>query len=211
MSSPPDRGPSKPPIILPLQPGQVATPSPPPEKAPPFPATPPDEKPDVTPDATRLDKTNELLLTEWKEVRESLRYFGNKRFAQLTVFIAANGFLINACFARDNPLPGLWCGLFGVLLALIFRNLEKGSVEFFTEFAKRGLMIEDQLKVIRLIHCRPARDLATSATYWMYWLALFGWFGIMVLDLSGIQIPKFHVQWSDIQESWKALWQRRLP
>lgn len=49
----------------------------------------------------------EILLAEWKDVRESLRYFGNKRFAQITVFVAANGFLFNAVYKQIRNVASL--------------------------------------------------------------------------------------------------------
>jgi hypothetical protein len=51
-------------------------------------------------------EAEQILIQEWKEIRETLRYFGNKRFAQLTVFIAANGFLLDSYLAAPRQILG---------------------------------------------------------------------------------------------------------
>ena len=133
------------------------------------------------------DKEKEILLAEWQEIRESLRYFGNKRFAQLTVFIAANGFLVNAIYAafrdgqRLKTTPALTAALIGLVVTVLFYVQEKSSVDYFTTFLERGKQLERELELLELMtHHRPRADRGTRATFWLYktvgllWL-LFGW------------------------------------
>ena len=49
----------------------------------------------------------EILLEEWKEVRTRLRHFGSKRFVQLTVFIAAAGFMFTELLKPTAPHPAV--------------------------------------------------------------------------------------------------------
>ena len=51
---------------------------------------------------------DEILLEEWKEVRTTLRHFASKRFAQLTVFIAAAGFMFSELLPPATPHPPSW-------------------------------------------------------------------------------------------------------
>lgn len=133
------------------------------------------------------DKEKEILLAEWREIRESLRYFGNKRFAQLTVYIAANGFLVNALYAAlkdGHPLsttPALTAALIGLVLTVVFYIHEQSSVDYFTKFLERGRALERELGVIELMSKhRPKADRGTRATFWLYeavgllWI-LFAW------------------------------------
>ena len=62
----------------------------------------------------------EILLEEWKDIRETLRYFGNKRFAQLTVFLAAEGAAISAFLGAGHANPNRVFQIAGLLLAVLF-------------------------------------------------------------------------------------------
>ena len=118
----------------------------------------------------------EILLAEWKEVRESLRYFGNKRFAQMTVFIAANALLFHAVYTGLGRLARIEAGLVGLGLAGLFLVLEYGSSRFWKRFADRGRRIEQQLVHLELIrYYRPASDVATWDAYGFYVLTAIGW------------------------------------
>jgi len=120
---------------------------------------------------------NRFLLEEWKEIRESLRYFGNKRFAQLTVFIAATGFMLKALFDQTDQRSLLVVRIIGICLSILFFVMEKRTVEYIDAFVKRGEQIEDQLQHIQLIHKRPKKRIVsgTIATYFLYGLVLSFW------------------------------------
>ncbi|MCH9034962.1 MAG: hypothetical protein IID42_10735, partial [Planctomycetes bacterium] len=114
---------------------------------------------------------NGILLAEWKEIRESLRYFGNKRFAQLTVFLAAEGATINAFLSPSEDLSRLVFQSAGLLLAVLFFVMELSSVTYWKDFAARGEEIETTLKLLKLMtkHRQSSgTDSATKATYFLY-------------------------------------------
>ena len=69
---------------------------------------------------------DEILLEEWKEVRTSLRHFGSKRFAQLTVFIAAAGFMFAELLKPAAPHPAV--RVLGIVFPLLFLLMEISSV-----------------------------------------------------------------------------------
>ena len=127
---------------------------------------------------------NGILLAEWKEIRESLRYFGNKRFAQLTVFLAAEGATINAFLSPSEDLSRLVFQSAGLLLAVLFFVMELSSVTYWKDFAARGEEIETTLKLLKLMtkHRQSSgTDSATKATYFLYvsvalfWVSSFVW------------------------------------
>jgi hypothetical protein len=118
----------------------------------------------------------EILLAEWQDVRESLRYFGNKRFAQITVFVAANGFLFNAVYKDNATVTRPEAAVAGIALAVLFFVLELGSVQFFERFAERGRAIEAELGDLKLMrYFRPRTDWATEAAYALYVFVGLAW------------------------------------
>lgn len=132
-----------------------------------------------------MDKP-ELLLEEWKDIRESLRYFGNKRFAQLTVFIAATGFLASSFLQQISLEEINWKFIVilrfaGTLLGILFLVMELRSAQYIETFASRGREIEAELGHIELIRRRPTKRgfakvlTGTYATYTIYLLAIAFW------------------------------------
>ncbi|MDB5870112.1 MAG: hypothetical protein JWP96_2444 [Polaromonas sp.] len=87
----------------------------------------------------------EQLMDEWKEIRETLRYFGNKRFAQLTVFLAVNGFAIDAFFKQEHEVLKYALIALGLVTALLFGAMEHRSNAFYTLLAARAPVIETAL------------------------------------------------------------------
>lgn len=118
-----------------------------------------------------MDRETSLLLEEWKEIRETLRYFGNKRFAQLTVFIAASGFMLDAFLGRTDATTRLALSVVGVILAALFLVMELSSVAYWNRFADRGKEIERATGSLELMTSyRPQERIlsATNATYALY-------------------------------------------
>jgi hypothetical protein len=150
------------------------------ENVPAIPGTPPTSPP---------SPEREVLVEEWKDVRENLRYFGNKRFAQLTVFIAASAFLFDA-FLRQNGTPlRLVLAPLGILLTVVFLVMETSSKQYSDRFAARGKEIEMRVQYLELMHRRPENDLATWSTYAAYALAIVLWLlltGAFLLKLDGV-------------------------
>ena len=119
----------------------------------------------------------DIQMEEWKEIRESIRYFGTKRFTQLTVFIATTGFLCNAYLNQPS-----WSWIFqsgGLAIAILFLLMERSSVQYWTKFAERAVIIEAALKPLELMtKFRPKEGRflgATFATYATYGLAVAFW------------------------------------
>ena len=133
---------------------------------------------------------NQILLEEWKEVRESLRYYGNKRFAQLTVFIAVTGFMVDAFFAKSARAVIL-LPVAGMILSILFLLIERGEVKYWKAFASRGREIEHVLTDLRLMHRRPqwrgVRKLLepTCPIYGIYIISLILWVCLFLLRFLG--------------------------
>lgn len=127
----------------------------------------------------------DILLAEWKEIRETLRYFGNKRFAQLTVFLAAEGATISAFLNPATTRPLVFQSA-GLLLSGLFCMMEYSSVRYWKAYAERGSAIEAGLPPLEMMSKSRPRERwygGTTATYFLYivtamfWLFSFGrWF-----------------------------------
>jgi len=101
-----------------------------------------------------LDKER-VNLEEWKEIRKTLRYFGNKRFAQLTVYIAANALIFKPFFDSQPPRS---CGLpaLAIALGILFAAMERRSNVYVDAFVKRGNEIEEkELRTLWMMRRRP--------------------------------------------------------
>jgi hypothetical protein len=129
----------------------------------------------------------DILLAEWKEIRESLRYFGNKRFAQLTVFLAAQGATLAAFLNPGAVHHRVIFQITGLVLAGLFLMMEASSVRYRKAVTARGEAVETELTKLELMskHQPKGRALgATTATCVLYcgtaifWIASFGcWIG----------------------------------
>lgn len=121
----------------------------------------------------------EILLEEWKDIRESIRYFGNKRFAQLTVFLAAEGAAISAFLNADLVNRSHVFQVAGLLLAALFFIMELSSVRYWRQFAARATEIEGKIGHLKLMteyrRLRPGLWNATNATYLVYLLTALFW------------------------------------
>lgn len=121
--------------------------------------------------------SEELYLAEWKEIRESLRYFGNKRFAQLTIFMLATGSLFKLFFEQSDAETRYLISYSGAILSVCFFIMEYRAVKYWNKFVLRAKIIEDEIKIIKLTQCRPEIQLCsgTNATNLIYILSFLFW------------------------------------
>ena len=121
----------------------------------------------------------EILLEEWKDIRETLRYFGNKRFARLTVFLAAEGAAISAFLNAGSANRSHVFQVAGLLLAALFFIMELSAVNCWRQFAARAAEIEGKIGHLKLMteYRQQKRGLwsATNATYLVYLLTALFW------------------------------------
>ena len=141
-----------------------------------------------------------LLVDEWKEVRESLRYFGNKRFNQLTVFIAGTGLALNVFIDKIDKLTTGTRRIipaFGIMLCILFVILEFSAKKYWKQFERRGKEIERLFKQLffNLMHYRLKWNglmkilTGTSATYLIYWATLILWVLLLIFYWSYVPKP----------------------
>jgi hypothetical protein len=137
-----------------------------------------------------------LMLAEWQDVRESLRYCDRQRLMQLTVFIFASalialGYLPIAAAVESRWVPARWVlPSVGLVLSAVFLALEVGALAYRHEWGRRGRQIETAVQVLLpgighvgsialLSEFDPGASLrvrlATAAIGSLYALALLAW------------------------------------
>ncbi|MDR8389574.1 hypothetical protein NC796_00405 [Aliifodinibius sp. S!AR15-10] len=133
-----------------------------------------------------MNEKTKVLLEEWKEIRESLRYFGNKRFAQLTVFIAGSGFMFDAFFNQPDTMSNWVLPMLGFIFGVLFYLMERSSVDYWKKFVERSKKIEEEITYLRLMtDHRPSGRVfsATNATYFLYISISIIWIALLLLSL----------------------------
>jgi hypothetical protein len=132
----------------------------------------------------------EILVEEWKDIRASLRYFGNKRFAQLTVFLATTGFMFKYVLETQAIKCPVLLAATGAALGIAFFLMERRSVQYWEAFVNRGKEIETEIGDLRIMQTRPERSgirkllTGTYATYFIYLLAIVLWIIFAVTKTS---------------------------
>jgi hypothetical protein len=85
---------------------------------------------------------------EYSEIGENLRFYGNLRFAQLTLFFVVTGAIIAALFTVNPPLSAdqrYLLKLVGLVMTIPFWLMEKSSTWFWIYYVERAMVIEKEL------------------------------------------------------------------
>ena len=87
-------------------------------------------------------------LEEYRQVNENLRFYGNLRFAQLTLFFVATGALLAALDGSIAVVPVLTSPVLavgGLILVLVFAILEQSAVKYWCHYRERAIHLEQRL------------------------------------------------------------------
>jgi hypothetical protein len=104
--------------------------------------------------SSESDSRLRLMLTEWQEVRESLRFCDRQRLIQLAVFVFACVLIAIVYLPIAGVLdprwgPARWAlPSLGAILSLVFLALEAGALAYRSEWARRGRQIEAAVQVL---------------------------------------------------------------
>lgn len=91
---------------------------------------------------------NKNLVDEYKEIGQNLRQYGNMRFAQLTLFLVASGYLFRIKYEAKLPLTNDQCvctGVVGIILTLCFWLMEERAADNWFDCNQRAKVIESQI------------------------------------------------------------------
>jgi hypothetical protein len=86
---------------------------------------------------------------EYIDISTNLRHWNTLRFAELTIFIAITGAMMNIAFGRSTPLTlifGLVLKTAGFLIALLFWILQERTMTWWYTFVQRAAKLEEILE-----------------------------------------------------------------
>ncbi len=122
---------------------------------------------------------------EYLDASANQRQFQTIRFAQLTVYLALTGFLINLLSAHSaamTPLVRILLKATGLISTLLFWIHQVRTEQFWTHFVKRAAELEEELG-FRQYTTRPPSGIVSSfkamraffALLTLFWIASFIW------------------------------------
>jgi hypothetical protein len=88
------------------------------------------------------------LEEEYKDISNNLRFYGNLRFAQLTLFFAITVGLLTVIFKLEpklEPQPKLFLELIGLTITFVFWRMEESSTRMWRHYVDCAQILEKQL------------------------------------------------------------------
>ena len=85
---------------------------------------------------------------EYLDVSNNLRHWNTLRFAELTIYIAIIGAMMNVVFGKPAPLPITISSLVkiaGVLVSILFLILQERTMAYWYKFVERAAELEEVL------------------------------------------------------------------
>lgn len=92
--------------------------------------------------------TKEDIRLEYVDVSNNLRHWNTLRFAELTVYIAITGAMMNVVLGRSTPLPWGFAVLVkaaGILTSVLFLILQERTMTWWYRFVERAAELEEEL------------------------------------------------------------------
>lgn len=93
--------------------------------------------------------TKDDAKVEYIDVSNNLRHWNTLRFAELTVYMAITGAMLNVVFGKSTP-PPLGVGLLmkgsGILVSLLFLILHERTMSWWYRFVERAAELEETLE-----------------------------------------------------------------
>ncbi len=125
------------------------------------------------------------LKDEYLDGSANQRQFMSLRFAQLTVFLALSGFLINILFSETILLPTYGDEILkagGLLVALLFWIHQERTMTYWNHFVNRAAELEEELG-FRQYRSRPTAGILSSfkamrvffVVIVAFWISSFFW------------------------------------
>lgn len=85
---------------------------------------------------------------EYLDVSTNLRHWNTLRFAELTIFIAITGAMMNVVFGRSAELSRsfvILAKLAGVFVSVLFLILQERTMQWWYRFVERAAELEEEL------------------------------------------------------------------
>lgn len=125
---------------------------------------------------TNKPQTNGEPIDEYKECNVNMRHFSNMRFAQTSLFLIINGFLLNVVYSADasNIPNSQLLGALGVALAVVFIVMQERRYHLWNSAFERAQELEVKHLGFSQHTKRPGRYGLTSRSMTNVIYGLFG-------------------------------------
>lgn len=125
---------------------------------------------------------------EYLDASSNARQFQTLRFAQLTVYLAITGVLLNLLFGSASAVDGLVSVMLragGAVMSLLFWVHQERTMAYWNHFVRRAAELEGELG-FKQYSTRPAAGILSSfkamrlffLLLTVFWLSSFFWTGI---------------------------------
>ena len=124
---------------------------------------------------------------EYLDASSNARQYQSIRFAQLTVYLALMGFLLNLLFSDSDAITSLVRNMLkagGLLSTLLFWIHQERTMAYWNNFVNRAAELEKELG-FKQYQTRPPAGLISSfkamrlffLILTLFWISLFFWYG----------------------------------
>lgn len=128
---------------------------------------------------------NDLLVTEYTEVSENMRHFGNIRFAQMTLLFAITAGIIAGLFQASIQLTTVASTLLklgGLVFTILFWAMDERAMQYWHHYRRRAIEIEEKLGYRQYTTApAPSPFSATNAVRILNLLLALFWFAALAL------------------------------
>lgn len=129
--------------------------------------------------AARADAKRSGAETEYKEVCNNLRFYGDLRFKQLTIYLALNAALLTWLGKQEmEGAEKFVAAMAGIFSSFLFGIIERSSNRYWDSFCERASELEGRLQMKQyrsLQRGTSLLDSAVRATYAIYWSIALTW------------------------------------
>jgi len=131
-----------------------------------------------------MDKSD--LKDEYLDASDNIRHWNTLRFAELTIYIALTGALLNAIIGKSPPLPPLVSvpgKIAGLVVTILFFVLQERTMLYWYSFIHRAAELEKELG-FQQYSMRPPVGIITGRnamrafflTMVLFWVISLFWF-----------------------------------
>jgi len=129
--------------------------------------------------------------TEYKEVCNNLRFYGDLRFKQMATLLTLSAALLVWNSARSTPsVFAIPVAIGGIFATLLFIVVERSSCRYWNHFLERAQKLEHVLEFEQYQTAPRGTNLTNSAakaTMMLYWLVAFIWSLFLASALNTLQ------------------------
>jgi hypothetical protein len=101
---------------------------------------------------------------EYLDICETIRHFGNIRFAQMTLFLAITAGMLTVVFQNEtiSLLASMSLKIGGMIIALLFWTMDARAMTYWHHFRERAIVLEETLGFQQWSHSPATKFISTT-------------------------------------------------